>query len=87
MFKPRRFGKKVIGPGLFSAALVLSLLTPSAWAGDIPDFMKITAVNDGAPPSKSEVGAFSDVNALNDAMFPIYDQSLRHFTENFRAPP
>ena len=66
------------------AAMLLMLSAPSAQAADVPDFMKIVVANEGAPPPKNKT-AFDDIYALNEGMFPIYEQSLATYTQHFRA--
>jgi len=48
----------------------------------IPDFMKIIVVNEGAPAAKPQI-AFDDIYALNEGMFPIYNQSLAIYKQHF----
>ena len=56
---------------------------PNVTATNIPDFMKIVVVNEGAPPTKDQI-AFDDIYALNDGMFRIYDKSLAIYKQHFR---
>ncbi len=55
----------------------------SARADDVPPFMKIVTVNEGPPPAASKT-AFNDIYALNEGMFPIYEQSLAAFRKHFK---
>jgi len=56
---------------------------PEASATDIPDFMKIVVMNEGAPPTKEQI-AFNTISVLNDGMFSIYEKSLAMYKQNFR---
>jgi len=56
---------------------------PNASTTNIPDFMKIVVVNEGASPTKDQI-AFDDIYALNEGMFPIYDKSLAIYKQHFR---
>lgn len=66
-----------------NAVAVATVDQPDAIAADIPDFMKIVVVNEGAPATKNEI-AFDTIYALNDGMFRIYDKSLELYKQHFR---
>lgn len=51
-------------------------------APEIPDFMKIAVVNEGAPTPKAQI-ALDNITALNDGMFSIYGKSLAIYKKNF----
>jgi hypothetical protein len=63
---------------------LLPLLASAAPAAEVPDFMKIVSVNEGAPTPKGKI-AFDNIYALNEGMFPIYEHALAQFKSNFRA--
>jgi hypothetical protein len=65
-------------------ATLFAVSATSAHAADVPDFMKIVEINEGAPTSNSKI-AYNDIYALNDGMFSIYDHSLAQFKSNFRS--
>src|SRR5437868_14988836 len=55
-------------------AISMALMTcgTNVCAAEVPDFMKTTVANEGAPAKKADI-AFNDIYALNEEMFPIYD--------------
>ncbi|HEY9731964.1 MAG TPA: hypothetical protein V6C89_08630 [Drouetiella sp.] len=80
------YSRRLLSHG-FKSAVVATLVpffcTQLALASEVPDFMKIVDVNEGAPTAKSKI-ASDDVYALNEGMFPIYEHSLAIFKNNFR---
>src|SRR5204863_3397191 len=66
-----------------AAAALVAASTSPAPAADIPDYMKIVEINEGPPPAKGQI-AFDNIYALNEGMFPIYEQRIVQYTEHFR---
>ena len=68
------YTKRSLGVLAFSMA-VFVFMPLTAMAEDVPDYMKIITVNEGDPTSKDKI-AFKDLYALNEGMFPIYENRL-----------
>lgn len=45
--------------------------------------MKVVQANEGPPPAKKDI-AFNNIYALNEGMFPIYENNIRLYTQHFR---
>ncbi len=76
------FAIGVSTPVFAESATIPATAKPVASAAQIPDFMKIVDVNEGAPTTKAQI-AFDDIYALNEGMFPIYNKSLSIYKQNF----
>jgi len=72
----------IINPVISAASTTTSLTANKST--NIPDFMKIVVVNEGAPTPKAQI-AFDNIYALNDGMFSIYDKSLAIYKQHFLA--
>lgn len=74
--------KKTLFTAAFCAALSVSF-PATAQADDVPDYMKIITLNEGAPTPKSDI-AFKNLYALNEGMFPIYDSRIALYKKHLR---
>ncbi|MBY0548438.1 MAG: hypothetical protein K2W95_14165 [Candidatus Obscuribacterales bacterium] len=75
---------KTSGKNFVATLSLLACLPSAALAADqLPDYMKIITVNEGAPTSKDKI-AFKNVYALNEAMLPIYEGRLALYKKHLR---
>lgn len=77
------FKKKSLFTNTLAMALGLCTTSTAAFAADVPDYMKIITLNEGAPTPKDKV-AFHNVYALNEAMFPIYESRIALYKKHLR---
>src|SRR5579863_8937120 len=62
----------------------LFMASPAVLADDqVPDYMKVITVNEGAPTPKSTI-AFNNVYHLDSAMLSIYDARIEMFKKHLR---
>ncbi len=65
-----------------STLLALSI-SSAVSAAEIPDYMKIITLNEGAPIAKDKI-AFKNLYALNEGMFPIYESRIALYKKHLR---
>lgn len=68
---------------LFTCASLLLASPVVAADNQVPDYMKIITVNEGAPTPKATI-AFNNVYALDTAMLSIYDSRIAIFKQHLR---
>ncbi|MBX9690154.1 MAG: hypothetical protein K2X27_25810 [Candidatus Obscuribacterales bacterium] len=83
MLNFRDFQNKALSGCKLAVAIGLCLQSTAMAADDVPDYMKIVTLNEGAPASKDKI-AFRNVYAINEAMFPIYDARIALYKKHLR---